>query len=119
MLRKIGVWHILLMALCLAPGRPVHAADGEPWQVSRSSGDVWVSSESAEPASLQQDQTLKPGETIRTGRSGRVLLVRGKETMLISPNSVVGLPKEKTEGLATTVVQQAGSILLDVEKQNV
>ena len=39
--------------------------------------------------------------------------------MMISPNSVVGLPAEKKEGLSTTIVQQAGSILLEVEKRNV
>jgi hypothetical protein len=48
-----------------------------------------------------------------------VLLVRGEETILISPNSVVGLPAEKKEGLSTTIIQQAGSILLEVEKRNV
>ena len=39
--------------------------------------------------------------------------------MLISPNSVVGLPTENKDGLSTTIVQQAGSILLEVEKRNV
>jgi hypothetical protein len=48
-----------------------------------------------------------------------VLLVRGEESILISPNSVVGLPAEKKEGLSTTIIQQAGSILLEVEKRNV
>jgi hypothetical protein len=62
---------------------------------------------------------LKPGDSIRTGQNGRVLLVRGEETILISPNSVVGLPAEKKDGLQTTILQQAGSILLEVEKQNV
>jgi hypothetical protein len=48
-----------------------------------------------------------------------VLLVRGEETILIAPNSVVGLPVEKKEGLSTTIIQKAGSILLEVEKRNV
>ena len=39
--------------------------------------------------------------------------------ILVSPNSVVGVPAEKKEGLSTTIMQQAGSILLDVEKRNV
>ena len=43
-------------------------------------------------ASLKTDDVLKPGDTIRTGRNGRVLLVRGEESILIAPNSVVGLP---------------------------
>jgi hypothetical protein len=32
---------------------------------------------------------------------------------------VVDIPAEKKEGLATTIKQQAGSILLEVEKKNV
>ena len=73
----------------------------------------------AQQASLTQEEVLKPGDIIRTGRNGRVLLVRGEETILISPNSVIGLPTEKKDGLSTTILQQAGSILLEVEKRNV
>ena len=62
---------------------------------------------------------LKPGDTIRTGRNGRVLLMRGEETILISPNSIIGIPMEPKDGLSTTIIQQAGSILLEVEKRNV
>ena len=32
---------------------------------------------------------------------------------------MIGLPTEKKDGLSTTIVQQAGSILLEVEKRNV
>ena len=45
--------------------------------------------------------------------------MRGEESILVSPNSVVGIPTEKKEGLSTTILQQAGSILLEVEKRNV
>jgi hypothetical protein len=72
-----------------------------------------------QPASLKQEDVLKPGDTVRTGRTGRVLLKRGDEMIMVSPNSVVGIPAQKTEGLSTTIVQKAGSILLDVEKRNV
>ena len=90
-----------------------------PGRSAKSSGDVWMTSTGAQPVSLGKDEVLKPGDNIRTGRNGRVLLVRGEETILISPNSVIGLPAEKKEGLSTTIVQQAGSILLEVEKRNV
>ena len=63
--------------------------------------------------------TLKPGDYIRTGQTGRVLLVRGAESMLISPNSVIHIPKENKDGMSTTIVQRAGTILFDVEKRNV
>ena len=95
------------------------AAEGGVWSVSKSSGDVWLTATGATPASLTQANTLKPGDTVRTGPNGRVLLMRGEETILISPNSVIGLPTEQKDGLSTTILQQAGSILLDVEKRNV
>ncbi len=110
----------LLAAACvLATASTAFAADDGAWTVSKSSGEVWLTSSGVQPASLQQEELLKPGDTVRTGRTGRVLLRRGEETMLISPNSVVGMPAEKKEGLSTTIVQQAGSILLEVEKRNV
>ena len=95
------------------------AADGGSWSVSKSSGEVWIATSDVQQASLKQDDSLKPGDTVRTGRTGRVLLTRGQETIMIAPNSVVGLPAEAKEGLSTTIVQQAGSILLEVEKRNV
>ena len=110
---------ILAMALVLGAASSACAAEDGVWSVSKSSGEVWIATTGAEQVSLKQEEVLKPGDTIRTGRNGRVLLVRGEETILVSPNSVIGLPTEKKEGLSTTILQQAGSILLEVEKRNV
>jgi hypothetical protein len=114
-----GMRGALALAMVLAGGPGALAADDGAWSVSKSSGDVWITTTGAAPASLTQDDTLRPGDTIRTGRTGRVLLVRGEETILIAPNSVIGMPTEKKDGLSTTILQQAGSILLEVEKRNV
>ncbi|WFU75335.1 FecR family protein [Bradyrhizobium sp. CB2312] len=119
MLGGVGMRCAFVAALILGMASAAHAADDGVWSVSKSSGEVWLATDGAQPVSLNQDGTLKPGDTIRTGRNGRVLLMRGEETILISPNSVVGLPAEKKEGLSTTIIQQAGSILLEVEKRNV
>ena len=119
MLGRIGMRCALMAALILGTASGASAADDGVWSVSKSSGEVWLATDGAQQVSLSQEETLKPGDTIRTGRNGRVLLVRGEETILISPNSVVGLPAEKKEGLSTTIIQQAGSILLEVEKRNV
>jgi hypothetical protein len=110
---------VVATAFVLIASSHAFAADGGSWSVSKSSGEVWIATSEVQQASLKQDDSLKPGDTIRTGRTGRVLLVRGQETMMIAPNSVVGLPAEAKEGLSTTIVQQAGSILLEVEKRNV
>ncbi|MBV9982979.1 FecR family protein [Bradyrhizobium sp.] len=119
MFRISGMPRAMIAALLWSIASSALAAENDTWSVSKSSGDVWVTTTSADAVSLKQEDVLKPGDTIRTGRSGRVLLVRGEETILIAPNSVIGLPTEKKDGLSTTILQQAGSILLDVEKRNV
>jgi FecR protein len=119
MIRAGRFGRILAMALALGAASNARAGEGQAWLVSKSSGEVWMTTTGAQQVSLGQQDVLKPGDTIRTGRNGRVMLVRGEETILVSPNSVVGLPTEKKDGLSTTIVQQAGSILLEVEKRNV
>jgi hypothetical protein len=113
------VSRVLATAFVLATASVAFAADGGDWTVHKSSGDVWLAGSDLQQASLRQEDVLKPGDTIRTGRTGRVLLKRGDEIILVAPNSVVGVPAQKKEGLSTTIMQQAGSILLDVEKRNV
>src|SRR5712691_370503 len=110
----------LLLAALVALGAGSGAiAQDSSWRVGKASGDVWFSASGAQPVALSSDAALKPGDTIRTGQNGRVLLVRGAETMLISANSVVGLPTKKPVGMSTIILQQAGTILLDIEKRNV
>jgi len=119
MLRMSGLCRAAMLALVVTASSSALAADDGVWSVSKSSGEVWITATGAQPASLKQEDGLKPGDTIRTGRNGRVLLVRGEETILIAPNSEIGVPAEKKDGLSTTIQQRAGSILLEVEKRNV
>src|SRR3954466_9881343 len=119
MLSKIGMRCAFAAALILGTASAASAADDGVWSVGKATGEVWVATSGAQQVSLNQQEALKPGDPIGAGRNGRVLLVRGEETILISPNSVVGLPTESKEGLSTTIIQQAGSILLEVEKRNV
>jgi hypothetical protein len=108
-----------LAALCA--GSPAQAQDAATavWQVSKSSGDVWVTAAGIQPASLTDQASVKPGDSVRTGRNGRVLLVRGQETILVAPNSAITIPATQKDSGSTTIVQQSGSILLEVDKRNV
>ena len=117
-MRIFGALFLLgLFVICF--GSSGAFAEDAAWHVGKSSGEVWLIASGVQQVSLTDDATLKPGDNIRTGRNGRVLLVRGEETILISPNSVIGIPTEAKEGLSTTIIQQAGSILLEVERRNV
>lgn len=107
-----------LLALLHALGPNEASAQDNIWQVSKVSGEAWIAGSGVQQVAIGQATTLKPGDTIRTGRNGRVLLVRGAESMLISANSQVAVPTTTGSG-RSTILQQAGSILLDVEKRNV
>jgi len=93
-------------------------ARAEEWQVAKATGEVWVTSTTAQLVSLTTASVLRPGEKIQTGKNGRALLTRGSETILIAPNSLIGLPAPQTSERATTILHQAGSIVLEVEKRN-
>ena len=94
-------------------------AQDAAWRVGKSSGDVFVTNAGVQQTSISSETTLNPGDYVRTGQTGRMLLVRGAESMLISPNSVIHIPKENKDGMSTTIVQRAGTIIFDVEKRNV
>ena len=110
-------WRIIGVIVAIFFANPVISEDNE-WRISKVSGEAWVSRSGADQASLTRQADLQPGDEIRTGRNGRVLLIRGAETMLVSPNSAINLPEQGRAGM-TTVIQRAGTVLLDVEKRNV
>ena len=112
---RIGALVTFIM-ICAGSGA---IAQDAAWRVGKSSGDVWVTNAGVQQTSVSSETMLQPGDYVRTGQSGRVLLVRGAESMLISPNSVIHIPKENQDGMSTTIVQRAGTILFDVEKRNV
>jgi len=118
--RMIFALLTVLTPALLGAGSPAIAQDAAgSWRISKSSGDVSVSTQGLQPVALTNGMTLQSGDSVRTGQNGRVLLVRGNETILISANSALSLPKDKKDGLSTTILQQAGSILLEVEKRSV
>src|SRR5882757_3505119 len=118
MFGKIGnISSLFLVLLTFCAGSA--AAAENIWRVSKSSGEVSVTTAAGQKSALADGATVNPGDSVRTGQTGRVLLTRGEETILISPNSAIGIPAEKKSDLSTTIVQQAGSILLEVEKRNV
>jgi hypothetical protein len=109
---------LLLAAIIMFCAGSVTIAQTSDWRVSKSTGEVWFTTEGAQPVALISNAALKPGDTVYTGQNGRVLLTNGAESILITANSAVSLPESKERGM-TTVLQHAGTILLEVEKRNI
>ena len=93
-------------------------AAAEQWHVAQSSGAIWVGSDVAQLVSLGPTADIPAGATVMTGDGARALLVRGTQTMLIGSNAVVTVPDGDSGGI-TTVLQRAGEVTFDVDRQKV
>ena len=93
-------------------------ADDASWQIEKMSGDVRVLSEDAQPVSLGAGRALSEGSVIETGADGRVILSRGDESIVVSPNTSLSLAPESNRGMMTTILQRMGTILLSVDKKD-
>ena len=106
----------LLTVLSNLPA-PAEAAP-EGWTVAKVSGHAWTGVDPSR-ADIAVGMPIAPGISVFTAERSRVMLQRGTESMVIGPKSVVAVAERPTEGLSTTVLEKAGSVSFDVEKQNV
>jgi hypothetical protein len=111
-LSTLAVVFSLLSALTLSTG-----AAASDWSVASSAGEVWIVSGGIQRAALSSGTELTAGGALATGRSGRVLLVNGRDTITVGPNSMIVIPAAGGNG-HTAVLQQAGVAEFDVEKQS-
>lgn len=95
------------------------AQDTKIWRVNKASGDVSLIESGITREDIPAGTIVASGTTIRTGQTGRVLLLRGEESMLINPKTVVTISDTTSGGISTVVKQQSGSIEFEVEKKNV
>ena len=105
----IAVLFLMGAGVC---GRTSAYAQDAAWHVDKSSGDFWIN---AQVVLGNGNPTVGPGDNIRTGQNGGVVLVRGKESILISPNTEVAISKNGDDEMSTTINQRTGSITLEVE----
>jgi len=103
-----AVLFAVLLLLCGGLSAPSRAVAQDTWQVKTLSGAVEITNTA--PVSRDDEATLSSGDTIRTGADARVLLLRGAESMLLSPNTVVGIPRKSGEAMPTTFDLQIGSV---------
>ncbi|WP_204902273.1 hypothetical protein, partial [Escherichia coli] len=95
---KSQIIQACLLTVALTGGA---AADENLWRVGKVTGQAWSSGSGATTVSVTTAAGLKAGETLQTGRNGRVLLLRGAETILVGPNSSVTLPGTSRGGKTT------------------
>ena len=108
----------VIFALATLATSAAWAADGQPWQVAKATGEVLLTRNDRKTVSLTSQSELQAGDTIRTGPNGRVMLTRGEERIVVSPNTSIGVPAQSTR-YPSTITQRSGTILLEVERKNV
>ena len=87
------------------------------WRVSEVSGSVTVE-RAGKVLSAKQDTILLPGDTIRTGRKGRAVLVRGKEFVMVSPDAQLKVAVPEKSGPVVQFFQYVGNALFKIEKKS-
>jgi hypothetical protein len=92
----------------------VGSARAEDWLATRVSGQVTLHQEDGSVSRLQTGMSVAPGSIVETSANGRAMMQRGGSSITIGPRSDV----KATDGFfTTTVVQQKGTVELEVEKR--
>ena len=103
---------LLVTCLMLSPAQ----AGTKSWHISESNGEVSVETGSGVRAA-SRGQSLKAGDAVRTGASGRAVIVRGGEYVIVSPKSRVRITKPEETGAITQIFQSVGSALFRIDKK--
>ena len=93
------------------------AQAGSEWTVSAIEGDAKIVKEGIQPVALSPGDELAEGDRVVTGETGRAVLTRGGSTIVVAPGTEMSIPLEKTNGLATRILQKVGTLFLNVEKK--
>ena len=93
------------------------AQAGSEWTVSAIEGDAKIIKEGIQPVALSPGDELAEGDRVVTGETGRAVLTRGGSTIVVAPGTEMSIPLEKTNGLATRILQKVGTLFLNVEKK--
>jgi hypothetical protein len=96
------------------------ALSANEWTVRSSSGDVSAASVGPDNSrSIKSGQTLTAPFSIRTAATGQAILIRGDDTLLVAPESVIEVraASHSDAGLITRILQSIGSLVYQVEKR--
>jgi hypothetical protein len=111
--RRVWKWMIAIPAFILS----VVVAHAAQWHVVQSSGEVWLGSAAAQQVALKRAAVVPDSGIIVTGKTGRVALARGADTMVVGPNSVIVVPADRHG--QTTILQRVGEVAFTVERRSV
>jgi hypothetical protein len=86
------------------------------WKLLQAVGEVTVGGEGLQPVAVRRNDFVPLDGWVQTGNTGRAVLVRGGDTVIVAPGSRVKLPSERVNG-NTQILQSLGSVFYSVSKQ--
>lgn len=101
-----------VMAGALLPAT-AQAAD---WTVSRVSQPAFYAIDSKNWLPLQSGMSIPAKSWVNTGRTGRVLLQRNGDTIVVQPNSMTGVAGADDASNRVSIQHRSGQIMLDINK---
>jgi hypothetical protein len=111
-----AVTHVVAAAVVACVAGTASAAD---WAVAQMSGAVTITAQGAQPIALTRGASLPRGGILTTGATGRALLVRDAETMVVGPNAAIAIPHGANDRQFTTILANSGVVEFNVDRRNV
>ena len=103
---------LAVLAILLFGAGPSFAA--EAWRVKSASGAAEIEATDGTLRPAAADDKVRPGEKVRTGEGGRVVLTRKGDTITVAPGSAMQAADTST---FTRIVQTLGTLLFKVESR--
>ena len=85
------------------------------WIVSESSGKVSILSTGTSRVAIRGGQ-LSAGDFVTTGTTGRAVLVRGEEYLVVAPNSRIRIAPPAQSGGLTQIIEHFGNVIYKIKK---
>lgn len=109
----LGIW----LAASVAAGAFMSAAaQAADWTVSRVSQPAFYAIDSKNWLPLQSGMSIPAKSWVNTGRTGRVLLQRNGDTVVVQPNSTTGIAGANDASNRVSIQHRTGQIMLDINK---
>jgi ferric-dicitrate binding protein FerR (iron transport regulator) len=113
-----GTFRVLwvLAAILSAMSLSATARASDVWTLVQAVGEVSVIAPGTTAVAAKASAALPAGATVKTGVNGRAVLLRGQETIVMSPSSSVTLPSGPDRRVSK-LKQSSGTLLFKVGKK--
>ncbi len=109
---------VAVVALIAVDGTVWAKTDQSAWKAVSSSGKVQARGPAdSDWQKVSRGARLEPGTLVRTGRTGRTTLTRDSSIVIVDPESEIELDAAGNATLETTIRQNRGRVLYEVDRR--